>query len=277
MTVTFRKAGEAVATRVIHSTKGTGLKAVSSSDPKIELKVPRAVDKDEAPSIKPAKESTKETMMPWRGWINRFLKDKLDEKNYNKLRNTFYFMPEDVHNLQQVPMPVTKVPIAPGKEAAFREVSPGSQGPVKVPLEELDSDPYDTAYFKRDTRRRYVDPEFPHPEIAQIKLDMLNPDDSEVQEAKKKLAAGPLSSPGNKGRFATGPSDFDPSGLRAVMSVTHAALQKELDKHMPDHLPTPSWTKDEAELFAYYKENDLPVPIGGHFNFISKHRRVARW
>ena len=120
--------------------------------------------------------------------------------------------------------------------AAFREVSPGSQEPVDVPRIDLDEDPYDSGYFKRDTRRRYIDPEFPHPDVEKIKLDMMDPDDPEVQEAKQKLEAGPLSSPGNQGRFPTGPSDFDPSGLRAVMSVNHKAMQAELDKHMPDHV-----------------------------------------
>ena len=42
-------------------------------------------------------------------------------------------------------------------------------------------------------------------------------------------------------------------------------------------LPEPIWVKDEEELIQWYKDRDLPVPMGGTWNFISKHRRVARW
>eukprot|EP00980_Cylindrotheca_fusiformis_P000362 scaffold91_cov127-Cylindrotheca_fusiformis.AAC.22 len=278
MTVTFKKAGEAVASKVIQTGKNAARKA-AASHPTKEVKPPRAVDPAEAPNMIPAKESTKVTMMPWAGWVNRFLKDKLSDKQYATVRNTFYFLPDGRYDLlEQMPTPATKIPFSQdGKEASFREMSPGSQGAVDVPLHDLDDDPYDSGYFKRDTRRRYVDPEFPHPDIEQIKLEMQDPSDPEVQEAKKKLAAGPPSSPGNGGKFATGPSDFDPSGLRAVMSITNAEIQKELDKHMPDHLPEPTWTKDEESLIQWYKDRDLPVPIGGNWNFISKHRRVARW
>jgi hypothetical protein len=230
--VTFKKAGEAAVTRIVRSTEAAG-----TIQPHIEVKPPRAVSKEEAPHMIPARESTKTTMMPWKGWVNRFLKDNMTPEQYSTWRNTFYFWPEDPYNLQQMPPGATKVCItADGKEAGFREVSPGSQPAVDVPLHALDDDPYDSGYFKRDTRRRYVDPEFPHPEIEQLKLDMQDPNDPEVQAAKEKLAKGPKSSPGNGLRFATGPSNFDPTGLRAVMAVTNKELQKSLDKHMPDHV-----------------------------------------
>lgn len=239
MTVTFKKVGEAVASRVIHSSKSAAAKAGGAIIPTIEVKPPRAVSKEEAPHMIPAKESLTTTMMPWRGWVDRLLKDKMSAEQYQTFRNTFYFWPEDPFNLMQMPPGTYKVPItADGKEAGFREVSPGSQPAVSVPLHDLDDDPYDSGYFKKDTRRRYTDPEFPHPEIEQLKLDMQDPNDPEVQAAKAKLAAGPKSSPGNGLRFATGPSNFDPTGLRAVMAVTNAEIQKELDKHMPDHVST---------------------------------------
>ena len=185
----------------------------------------------------PARESTTTTMMPWRGWADRFLKDKMTPEQYSTWRNTFYFWPEDPYNLWQMPAAAAKIPVsADGQEAAFREVSPGSQAAVNIPVHPLDDDPYDSGYFKRDTRRRYINPEFPHPDIERLKLDMLDPNDPEVIAAKEKLAAGPESSPGNGLRFATGPSDFDPTGLRAVMSITNAEVEKELDKHMPDHV-----------------------------------------
>jgi hypothetical protein len=42
-------------------------------------------------------------------------------------------------------------------------------------------------------------------------------------------------------------------------------------------LPEPIWTKNEAELFQWYKDRDLPVPIGGTWNFVGKKRRIAQW
>jgi len=276
MTVSVKKAGEAVAKKVIQS----GAKAAAASGtPSIKVNELRAISKEEAHNVIPNKESLTTSQMPWKGWVDRFLKDKLSEDQYNGMKNFVYFMPEGKYDvMEQMPSPSVKLPISQdGQEAGFREVSPGSQGFVDIPKDDLDADPYDTAYFKRDTRRRHIDPENPRPEIEELKLAMQDPNDPEVQEAKKKLAAGPGSSPGNGGNFPTGPSDFDPTGLRAVMSVTQASIDAELDKHMPDHLPEPTWTKNEEEIIQWYKDNDLPVPIGGNWNFISKHRRVARW
>ena len=36
--------------------------------------------------------------------------------------------------------------------------------------------------------------------------------------------------------FATGKSDFDPSGLRATMSTNWEATEASLDANMPDHV-----------------------------------------
>lgn len=278
MTNAIKKAGEAAAKKVVQS--GTKVAAAAAAAaPSVKITEPRAVSKEEAPNVIPYKEPLKTSMAPWKGWVDRLMKDKLPEGSYSRINNFFHFMPGDEYDpMTQMHPPDLAIPYSKdGEKARFREVSPGSQGFVDIPKHELDDDPYDSAYFKRDTRRRYIDPEFPHPEIEEIKLAMQDPNDPEVQEAKKKLAAGPGSSPGNGGNFPTGPSDFDPSGLRAVMSVTHAATEAELDKHMPDHLPQPTWTSEEEELIQWYKDRDLPVPIGGNWNFISKSKRVARW
>ena len=203
-----------------------------------ELKELRAVTKEEAPFIKPPKETSEEAMVPWRGWIERMFRDKMSPETFDTVKGFFYFWPEDPNNLNQLPYRNDQHVISKdGKESvAMREISPGSQPFVDIPKHDLDDDPYDSGYFKKDTRRRYVDPEFPNPEVEQLKLDMLNANDPEVIEAKKRLAAGPDSSPGNGGRFANGVSETQMGGLRAVMSVTNKELFAELDKHMPDHV-----------------------------------------
>lgn len=213
----------------------------STDDTRKELDELRAVSKEEAPFVKPPKETSNERMLPWKGWVERLLRDKMSPQAFDKAKGMFYFWPEDPNNLHQLPYPNDQhVFSKDGKESVgMREVSPGSQPFVEIPREELDSDPYDSGYFKRDTRRRYVDPEFPHPDVEQIKLDMLDANDPEVIAAKERLAAGPLSSPGNGGRFANGKSETNLSGLRAVMAVTNEELFSELDKHMPDHVSLP--------------------------------------
>jgi len=250
-----------------------------ATKPRKELEFPRSVTKDEAPFIQPAKETGTESFMPWRGWIERLLRDKMSPERFDTAKGMLYFWPEDPDNLHQVPYPNSRTVVSKdGKEsAAWREISPGSQPFVEIPLDDLEADPYDSGYYKRDTRRRYIDPEFPHSDVEELKLEMQDQNDPEVQEAKKQLALGPASSPGNKGNFATGPSDFDPTGLRAVMAVNNPELFKSLDSHMPDHLPTPTWQENEEELYKWYKDRDLPVPIGGTFNGVSLKRRIAMW
>jgi hypothetical protein len=163
----------------------------------------------------------------------------------------------------------------------YRTPAPGSQGDVKIPRLELDEDPYDSGYFKRDTRRRYLYSELKNPEIERLKIellaDTLSPE--QVQEALAALEAGPASSPGNKGVFATGPTKFDPTGLRATMSVTWKATQASLDAHMPDHLPYPTWHNDQEALVEWYQSRNLPVPIGSYYKpmSVATARRVAFW
>mmetsp|Transcript_4221 Transcript_4221/g.8765 ORF Transcript_4221/g.8765 Transcript_4221/m.8765 type:complete len:285 (-) Transcript_4221:118-972(-) len=246
-----------------------------------ELEEPRAVTAEEAPGIKPSKETPMEPMVPWRGWIERSLKSKMSEQTFDSVKGFFYFWPEDPNNLNQLPYPNDQHVVSKdGKTSvAIREVSPGSQPDVDIPKHDLEDDPFDSGYFKKDTRRRYVDPEFPNPEVEQLKLDMLDPSDPEVIEAKKRLSEGPASSPGNGGVFANGVSETQMGGLRAVMSVTNEDLFASLDKHMPDHLPTPTWAEDEKakEIIQWHKERGLPVPIGGNFNGVSLKRRIAKW
>jgi len=287
---TIRKAGY-IASRAIPSSSSaaaaTNCTRVSFSthyddENRKELKSIRAVSREEALDIKPPKESHEERLMPSRGWIERLLREKMSPKAFNTAKNFFYFWPEDPNNLNQFPYPDDQHVVSKdGKESVtMREISPGSQPFVDIPKHDLDDDPYDSGYFKKDTRRRYVDPEFPNQEVEQIKLDMLDENDPEVVEAKKRLATGPDSSPGNGGVFANGVSETQMGGLRAVMSVTNEDLFKELDKHMPDHLPTPTWAADDEEcrkLIQWHKDRGLPVPIGGNFNGVSVRRRIAKW
>ena len=201
------------------------------------LKEARAVTAKEAPTIAPATESSKESSMPWKGWFAKTLVTQFGEERVDGWRRILYYKPDDIHDFNQIPNPSTKVPITKDKSqtAMFRYPSPGSQDPVRIPKGfEPDEDPYDTSYYKRDTARRFRDSDFSQQE--KTKLELMNSNNPDVQKLREELSAGPESSPGNQGRFATGPSDFDPTGLRATMSATNAALEASLDANMPDHV-----------------------------------------
>lgn len=221
MSVTTRKAGEVA----VKALKPVGLRAVS---------------KEEIPFVEPARESTKVSLTPWRGWFARFLRDAVGEERYTQIRKTFFFQHDDEFDLMQQPFPNVKVRISnedPNMTAMFRYPSPGSQEAVRIPKHYGSGeggDPYNNNYYVRDTRRRYTR-HTPNPEMELLKLDLMG-DSPEVEELRKQLLEGPKSSPGNKLRFATGPSDFDPTGLRASVSATHEELNKSLDSHMPDHV-----------------------------------------
>lgn len=242
----------------------------------------RAVSAAEAPGIQPPRESSTSTMMPWNKWFQRWLKANTSEKTFQKFREWTAFMPDDIYDLQQSPKPTQKVPVSktdPTITHMYRYPAPGSQSPPHVPEFEQGQDPYDSGYFKRDTKRRYLNSELGNPEIEKAKLALMDPNDPAVQEEKTKLEAGPESSKGNKGVFATGPTDFDPTGLRATMSVTWEKLEESLDAHMPDHLPTPVWAGKEEEIIQWYEERDLPVPVGAYYSALKVPRelRVATW
>ncbi|GFH52175.1 hypothetical protein CTEN210_08651 [Chaetoceros tenuissimus] len=243
----------------------------------------RAVSAAEAPSIAPSATSSMESQMPWEGWFSSFLSSKLGKDKFDKLRSLVVFKTDHVLSGEQMPRPSTEVPISKDGsiKAQFRYPSPGSQEGGRQPTEDegtLYEDPYFVSYYPRDTSRRYDDPAFPNKELEEMKLALLPQDDAKVQEAQAAFEEGAKSSPGNKGMFATGKSDFDPTGLRATMSTNHAAVEASLDANMPDHLPMPNWWNKQEELVQWYKDNDLPVPLGNTgFGTVPREGRIARW
>jgi hypothetical protein len=228
------------------------------------------------------------SMMPWNGWFSSFLKDRLGDDRYKRLRDVVLYRPGDWLGMEQQPRPATKLGMSatdPTYVKQFRHPSPGSQPPVKQPDEDpsfgnAGDDPYDVTYYKRDTGRRYTsDTADMHRDLERIKLGLLPQDDPRVIEAIAEFEKGPGSAPGNKGRFATGQTSYDTKdGLRASMSTSWEATERSLDANMPDHLPTPVWTSRQAEIVAWYEERDLPVSIGGTgFGTVPTHARIAKW
>lgn len=188
--ITIRKAGEVISTG--------SLRAAGTQTP---LTHPRSVTKEEAPFITPARESTKTTMMPWKGWFQRFVAEQIGEDKLKEIRKKVYFMEDDIYDLN-TPNQSYKIPISrtdPSITHQYRYPAPGSQPAVRIPDLEDGEDPYDSGYFKRDTRRRYQFSELQNPDNEKLKLEFMDPKDPAVVEAKEELKnARPASSPGNK-------------------------------------------------------------------------------
>jgi len=263
----------------------------------------KAVSREETSTALPAQSSTTESLMPWDGWLGRFLQSQLGDSYYKPFRDFWTFRPDDIHNLEQIPRPSTQIPLTPdGKlTAMYRYPSPGSQTKVNLPTYDkgdIREDPYNVLYYPTDTRRMDDDRALPSPEVERAKLALLEEDahhhtnssddnnnnnnDVRMKEAQEALAKGPGSSPGNKGRFATGISNYDPTGLRSTMSANHESMNLELQKHLPDHLPTYSWASKEDDIIAWHEERGLPLPIGGAGKdfggtYVPTEGRIARW
>lgn len=224
-------------------------------------------------------------MMPWDGWFSSLLKEKLGTERYAKLKKFALWSPNDPWDLEQHPRPDTKIPYSredPSKTIMFRHPSPGNQPNANMPAADKGSyeeDPYNIAHYPVNTRQIGADPANKNPELEMARLDMMDPDDPAVKEAKEKLMAGPGSSPGNKGMFATGKSDFDPTGLRASMSTNQAAVDKVMATKHPLHVPLPDWYYRQDEIIEWYESRGLPIPLGGGGGDYDTRlsQRIAKW
>jgi len=285
LSVPLRKASEAVAKTAGKSVATTGSNDLAAAPRRrMALTEPRSVRPEEAPFIIPPRTSSTETMMPWNGWISRFAKNAIGEKYWEKLREAVLFDKDDPWDLHQMPTPNTKNPISktdPTLTHMYRTPSPGSQTAVRIPHAPLDNDPYDAAHFKRDTRRRYLNHEMGNSKVERTKVLLMenSMDKTDVSDELERVDAGPQSSPGNKGRFATGPTDFDSTGLRAAMSANWPETEKSLDKNMPNHLPTPTWMSRQEEERKWYEDRDLHMPLGAPYEglIVPRSRRVFMW
>eukprot|EP00522_Entomoneis_paludosa_P013563 CAMPEP_0172461594 /NCGR_PEP_ID=MMETSP1065-20121228/41096_1 /TAXON_ID=265537 /ORGANISM="Amphiprora paludosa, Strain CCMP125" /LENGTH=271 /DNA_ID=CAMNT_0013216979 /DNA_START=85 /DNA_END=900 /DNA_ORIENTATION=- len=243
----------------------------------------RAISAEEAPSIPPARESTKVTMMPWKGWFQRWLRDQIGEERFKQFREAVFFYPDDVYDLHPT-SPSKALPISkddPTLTRTYRYPSPGSEEAVSMPEFEIGEDPYDSAYYPRDTARRDQYSELGNPHVERLKLALLEekyPGDPAVKAEIERFEAGPASSPGNKGVFATGPTTgLDP--LRATMSANWKDLTKSLDDNMPDHIPKPIWMGREEEEDKHYVDRGIPAPFGAYYEpmKVPTWRRIATW
>jgi hypothetical protein len=85
-------------------------------------------------------------------------------------------------------------------------------------------------------------------------------------------------SPGNKGVFATGPSHFDPTGLRTAMQTNWEALDAALEMRRPSQLVRNEWEYRQDAVLADLKEKGLPPQAGSPTPFsMPRKARVASW
>jgi len=132
-----------------------------------------------------------------------------------------------------------------GRIAGYRYPSPGSASEgANIPSLNEGEDPYNTQYYTRDTTAHKKD-------IFVISSKTLS-EGTVISESK-------LGSPGNKNPAVL---KYDPTGTRSAMTTTWEALDAELAKHQPNHLPTPCWELDGIDVAAECERKGIPPQPG---------------
>mmetsp|Transcript_21133 Transcript_21133/g.84242 ORF Transcript_21133/g.84242 Transcript_21133/m.84242 type:complete len:207 (-) Transcript_21133:448-1068(-) len=138
----------------------------------------------------------------------------------------------------------------------YRYPAPGSRPPPRIPRVESPDDVFDIKYYSRDTVRQ------PRKRYVLANKAYLS------EEQKKKAVAIDAEPPkqlnwGSTGKFGNpAVKEYDPTGLRSSMTATYEALEASLEKHQPDHLPTPVWWDEYDEICAKHEAQGRPIPLG---------------
>jgi hypothetical protein len=78
--------------------------------------------------------------------------------------------------------------------------------------------------------------------------------------------------------FATGKSDYDPSGLRSTMQTSWAAMNASVEAHLPTQLTKYEWEADQDEMLAKWEKEGLPVCPGRVMEWeVPEKRNIASW
>jgi hypothetical protein len=196
-------------------------------------------------------------------WVSDALKQGLGPEKYEKLRDVFLWKKDELNNMEGISTSArTEMPGVPNYHG-YRYPAPGSQRVANVPTEELGSDPYDINYYGKDrTRMKRTDISIMSKGNADaLGLEIIGTNDDEESMDKALAPPETMGSPGNKGRFATGVSTFDPSELRTAMQTNHAAMNASLAKHAPTQLPNPEWYSYQDEIVAMWdRTGQTPKP-----------------
>jgi hypothetical protein len=154
----------------------------------------------------------------------------------------------------------------------YRFPSPASATPpdhVTPTVDSLD-DVYNTQFYTRDTARasagHLIGISDSAPGVAALKIPstVRDPDNMPPE-------AG---SPGNKNPAVL---RYDPTGTRSAMTTTWAAMDKELEKHTPDHLPTAWHVRAGIDDVKWTNENKLPPRPGKPMPWTNKEVREGKW
>ena len=181
---------------------------------------------------------------------------EMSDSIVDKIKNFFVFFPKG----KNYEVFATKEGVTE-RAKGYRYPSPGERGKdVNVP-DSLE-DPYNIQYYTRDTARN-PDPTIFAPTPENIKaLDLGNK---------------PITKDGSKGNKNPAVLRYDPTGTRSAMTTTWEAMDNELAKHAPDHLPTAWWAKEQIEDYAEYSlPRGLP-PRAGRPMVMSGQKPSGNW
>ncbi len=192
---------------------------------------------------------------------------------YNKIREMIVFRPEAHDNLiQALPRFQQNVPEVP-RIIGFRYPAPGSAGlkneeHVSIPIRENSDQVYDTKLYSRDSRNLKYNESM----LINTKEQVMFTPDGKYGDRTY----------GQEGKFKNpAVTKYDPSGLRATMNTTWAAMDASLAVNAkPNHLVRESWRNDKESPEAEAERKGLPQPVGRWYGSNlnrSKNYTEVRW
>eukprot|EP01039_Chlorochromonas_danica_P009368 gene9368-10343_t len=163
---------------------------------------------------------------------------------YQQIRNALLFRAEDPNNLHQI-TPQMKVVTGVERIKGFRHPSPGSQPTPRIPVRESLDEVYDTSHYTHDHRNLRTNNVIGlHTSQGEVKI---LPDKPHLpSHGKRKITLLP----------------YDPTGLRTTKTTTWEALDKALEKVVPNHLPAPEWLNEFDKICEEREAKGLPAPLG---------------
>eukprot|EP00349_Pseudokeronopsis_sp_Brazil_P010520 CAMPEP_0202978718 /NCGR_PEP_ID=MMETSP1396-20130829/85060_1 /ASSEMBLY_ACC=CAM_ASM_000872 /TAXON_ID= /ORGANISM="Pseudokeronopsis sp., Strain Brazil" /LENGTH=190 /DNA_ID=CAMNT_0049717805 /DNA_START=117 /DNA_END=689 /DNA_ORIENTATION=+ len=190
--------------------------------------------------------------------MDKFLRRVLPAPIVEKIRHAFLFRPEDPNKLLQITPPNWPHPTI-ARIKGFRTPSPGSQPMPSVPARESSDRIYDINYYYRDPRN-----------LKTGNVVMYN----STTNTEKLIAGDKPNLPTAYKRKIT-PLPYDPTGLRTTKTTNWAAVEAELVKIVPDHLPEPVWMKESSDEM----NEGLPGAAGKRYKYkeVSSNYNVVRW
>lgn len=161
------------------------------------------------------------------------------------MRRVLVYRPDDPNNLlQQWPQKDYNAGIE--RIQGYRYPAPGSRPEAHIPTKS-DDEFFDTKKYSHDPRNvKTTDHTY---------INMKEPFLIDENALERKGSQNRKENPAVM--------SYDPTGLRATVTATWAALDAAIEKNaVPDHLPHPEWEKDAEKIANECIRKGIPIRIG---------------